>query len=72
MPGKPMAGIRTGAAGNRLPGPPTPRDSTTEKKMLSPFTRRSATIGRTVSCTPINQPLSAKSERVAGAAQIRM
>ena len=29
-------------------------------------------MGRTVSCRPMNQPLKAKSESVAGAAQMRM
>ena len=37
-----------------------------------PFTTNSVIIGLTLSCMPMNQPLKAIRERVAGAAQIRM
>ena len=49
-----------------------PRERTTEATMLTPLTTRSVVIALTPSCIPMNQPLKAMSERVAGAAQILM
>ena len=39
-------------------------------KTFIPFTTKSVSIGLTLSCIPINQPLNAMSPKVAGAAHI--
>ena len=52
--------------------PAYPKARPMDRRMFVALTRRSQIIGLTVSCMPMNQPLKANSERVAGAAQMRM
>ena len=62
MPGKPKP--------SKIPG--IPKASKKDARMLMPLTSKSAVMGLTESCMPMNQPLKAKSDSVAGAAQMRM